>query len=136
MRKSTFAALVAALAASGASGAAAAQSPEGVWRTETSKRGDYVGASMEVRVAPCAGAADRLCGEVVDVFGTDRREVIGQRVLWDLTPDGPGRWSGGKVWVPTRGRNYAARMSLQGGQLTVEGCLAVICESQVWTRVE
>lgn len=116
--------------------AAAAASPEGVWRTEVSQRGAYVGASMDVRIAPCAEASDRLCGVVVEVYGTDRREPLGQRVLWDLAPAGDDTWRGGKVWVLTRDKVYDARMALEGGRLRVEGCVAIACQGQTWTRVQ
>lgn len=127
---------LAAIAILFAGGAARAQSVEGVWRTEPSTSGPYEGAYLDVRVGPCEGAAERVCGAIADVYETDREEVIGRAVLWDMTPDGPGRWTGGRIWVPTRDVVVDATMALEGGSLVVEGCLALVCESQTWTRVQ
>lgn len=111
---------------------AAAQGAEGVWRTARSERG----ASLNVRIGPCAGTADRLCGEIVEVFGSERTDLVGRTMLRDMAPDGPGRWSGGTVWAPDDDRTYRSRMRLTGGGLEVEGCVAVFCRGQVWRRVE
>jgi uncharacterized protein (DUF2147 family) len=109
-----------------------AQGAEGVWRTAPSDSG----ASLNVRIGPCAGAAGRLCGEIVEVFGSDRTDLVGRTMLRDMAPDGPGRWSGGTIWAPDDDRTYRSRMRLTGGDLEVEGCVAVFCRGQVWARVE
>jgi uncharacterized protein (DUF2147 family) len=63
-------------------------------------------------------------------------ENIGKRVVWDMAVDGGGAYSGGKIWEPKRDRTYNSKMQLNGDNLTVKGCVAVICRSQKWTRVK
>lgn len=111
--------------------AALAQSPVGVWRTQPAETGAY----LHVRIGPCAGAGDRVCGVIVEAFGASRDDLPGRAIIRDMAPDGPGRWSGGTIWAPDDDRTYRARMSLQGDALTVEGCVLVICRGQTWTPV-
>ena len=111
---------------------AAAQGATGVWRTAPSERG----ASLNVRIGPCADAADRLCGRIVEVFGSDRTDLVGRTMLRNMAPDGPGRWSGGTIWAPDDDRTYRSRMRLTAAGLEVDGCVAVLCRGQVWRRVE
>lgn len=131
MRRILNAALVAvapALVAGFAPGLALAQSAEGLWRTEPGKSGAW----LDVRIAPCGAA---LCGTIESQHGTDR-DLSGQRIIDAMQPDGPGRWSGGTIWAPDDDKTYRARMSLDGGRLHVEGCVAIICRGQDWTRLD
>jgi uncharacterized protein (DUF2147 family) len=111
---------------------AAAQGAEGVWRTAPSDSG----ASLNVRIGRCGVAVGRLCGEIVEVFGCDRTDLVGRTMLSDMAADGPGRWSGGTIWAPDDDRTYRSRMRLTAAGLEVEGCVAVFCRGQVWRRVE
>jgi uncharacterized protein (DUF2147 family) len=100
-----------------------------LWRTATSERG----ASLEVRIAPCG---ERLCGAIVKAHGTDRTDLVGRAIIRDMAPDGAGRWSGGTIGAPDDEKTYRSRMQLTGAGLEVEGCVAVFCRGQTWTRLE
>jgi uncharacterized protein (DUF2147 family) len=122
--------LLAALALAALPVAAVAQSPEGLWRTQPGDTGAY----LHVRVAPCAGGQGTLCGQIVEAFGATRTDLPGRTIIANMAPDGAGRWSGGTIWAPDDDRTYRSKMSLDGDALTVEGCVAIICRGQTWTR--
>lgn len=112
----------------------------GVWTTE--------GAKSIVRVVPCGAS---VCGTIiaatsskpggstpVDWHNPDPslkgRSVVGVQILTDLHPSGD-RWVDGSIYNPADGRTYAANARLEAdGRLRVEGCVAVLCGSQFWTR--
>lgn len=112
--------------------AAAAQSPEGVWRTEASDSGAY----LHVRIAPCAGGGGTLCGEIVETVGAPPdADLAGRTIIQGMAPSREGRWSGGTIWAPDDDRTYRSNMRLQGDRLRVEGCVLVLCRDQSWTRL-
>ena len=93
----------------------------------------------------------RLVGKVVEILdlkdgpdpactrctGANRGKPIkGLTILWGLAPDGPGRWSGGRVLDPENGKDYKAKLELLDGgrKLGMSGCIAFLCRQQVWLR--
>ena len=102
--------------------------------------GDVVGewaradGKAKVRFAPCGAA---LCGMVVwlkDPAGPGR---IGQRVFYDMKPNGANAWAG-TAFNPEDGKDYTGKMSLEGANLTTADCIlgGWICKSLSWTRVK
>jgi uncharacterized protein (DUF2147 family) len=103
--------------------------------------------SGKVRIAPCPGKPDRMCGVVTwgtkppdskDVHNPDaalrNRLLLGLMVLSDFKPVSPGRWNGGRIYDPTSGKTYASKMAVNAkGALKVEGCILILCEAQTWT---
>lgn len=88
-----------------------------------------------VRFAPCSGGA--LCGTIVWIKpGADTKGKVGQRVFFDMKPDGADAWKG-SAFNPEDDQNYTGKMSLSGGMLTTQGCAmgGMICKSTTWTRV-
>jgi uncharacterized protein (DUF2147 family) len=135
--------LLAALAA--AHPAAAGPDPAvGEWLTEDGM--------ARVAIAPCAGDPAKACGAITwlkdpvghpsrDVKNPDRslrgRPLVGVLVIRDMKPEGPGRWSGGKVYDPETGRGGNGRLkALSRNRLEVSGCMLMICDSETWTRVD
>ena len=113
----------------------------GQWKTDD--------ATAIVLVAPCAPRATTLCGWLnrflvpepaggfQDGKNPDRklrgRKLIGVPVLMGLKPDG-NQWTG-RGYSPKEGRNFNARVRIDNGNLSVRGCVAIICRTVVWTRV-
>jgi uncharacterized protein (DUF2147 family) len=105
-----------------------------------------------VAIAPCSGDPARICGAVSwlkdpvghptrDIHNPDRtlrsRPLIGVLVVRDMKNEGPGRWTGGKVYDPESGKSYAGRLrTVSRNRLEVDGCVLGICDSETWTRVE
>ena len=123
-------ALVAVPAAAWAAGA------DGVWKTQASDAGGY----LEITIGPCADAA-KTCGVVTKAFKAPGTEdpaypYLGKPIIENMTNDGDGRYSGGTVFDPKSGKTYDSKLSLKGGGLDVEGCIAFICEGEMWSRVK
>lgn len=124
--------MIGALALS--AGAAVADPAEGVWKTEPGDSGGY----LHVNVYGCGEA---LCGVIRKAFDAQGQsnasyEHLNKRMLWDMQAEGSGQYADGKIWAPDSGKTYNSKMSLNGNTLTVEGCVAVFCRGQSWTRVQ
>jgi uncharacterized protein (DUF2147 family) len=135
-------ALAAGLSLAAATAAFAADPVEGDWLTQSG--------SAKVRVAPCAGKADRMCGVIVwlrdpanakahDDHNPDpaqrTRAIMGLRMLWGFQPAASGRWTGGKIYDPNSGKTYDSKISVNpDGTLEVDGCIMVLCQAQTWRR--
>ena len=103
---------------------AMAADPTGSWLRDT-------GASR-VRIAKCGTS---LCGTVVWLKEKNTASKVGQRVFFDMMPDGDNRWIG-KAFNPDDGKTYSGKMFLDGDSLTTSGCVigALICKSINWSR--
>ena len=104
---------------------ASAADVNGTWLRETGL--------SQVKFAPCGGGA--LCGTLAWIKpGTDTKGKVGQRVFYDMKPDGDG-WKG-TAFNPEDGQTYTGKMSLSGSTLTTQGCAmgGMICKSTTWTR--
>lgn len=119
----------------------AADPVEGEWLTQ--------GGSGKVRIAPCAGNPDRLCGVITWLRGADAkaldtnnpeprlrsRPLIGLAMIHGFKRAAPGRWTGGKIYDPGGGKTYDSKISINpNGTLKVEGCILVVCQAQTWRR--
>ncbi|MCR9087533.1 MAG: DUF2147 domain-containing protein [Rhodobacteraceae bacterium] len=122
-----------ALVFAGAASAAHTDPVYGLWQTQPGDDGAY----GQVEIAACGPA---ICGTLVRGFDAEGRQgssdAIGRKIVWDMTPQGGGSYGGGKIWAPDRDKTYSSKMTLDGTRLKVSGCVAVLCRSQVWTRVQ
>ncbi len=123
-------------------GSAAADPVHGEWLTPDG--------SGKIRIAPCPGKADRVCGAIswlknpADAKATDQnnpdptlktRPILGLPMIRDFKAAGPGRWTGGKIYDPNSGRTYDSKLSVNpNGTLKVEGCVLMVCQAQTWRR--
>lgn len=108
---------------------------EGVWQTEAS---EDTGGYLHVQVARCE---DLLCGTIFKAFGQDDQESadykhLGKLMITGMNIKGNGKYAKGKIWAPDKDKVYKSKMKLEGNKLSVSGCVAFICRSQVWTRVK
>lgn len=120
----------------GLTGMASADPVTGIWKTAEGEEGGY----LHVSIAPCGSA---ICGTINTAFDANGNmspeyENLGKQLIWDMTADGGGAYSGGKIWAPDADKTYNSKMSLNGNILTVKGCVAggLICRGQDWTRVK
>jgi len=89
--------------------------------------------TAKVKFEPCD---DSLCGVIVWLKpGAETKAQLGQRVFFDVKPDGAGAWTGKAVSVDG-GKTFSGQMAVSGPALTISGCLigGFICKSAVWTR--
>jgi uncharacterized protein (DUF2147 family) len=104
---------------------AAAQDVSGIWQRDS-------GASR-VRFAKCGEA---MCGTLAWLKDAGGPAKVGQRIFYDMKPNGPGKWSG-SAFNPEDGKTYSGTMTLSGSNLTTSGCVmgGLICRSVKWSRV-
>ncbi len=119
---------------------AGAPDPTGRWVLPSGK--------VRVEISHCGGA---ICARIIETAaatsGSVRRDeknpdpslrarpLVGVEVLHGLVPKGA-EWSGGWIYNPGDGRRYDARAVMKGDdRLQVQGCVAILCKAQVWTRV-
>jgi uncharacterized protein (DUF2147 family) len=122
--------------------AAGANDPAGIWLTQA---GD-----AKIRISRCG---DALCGNVVwlrepidratgrpqvDDKNEDaslrQRPIIGLPLFLGMKAVAAQRWSG-QIYNADNGRTYASTVTLQGPErLEVQGCVAVFCGSETWSR--
>ncbi len=106
------------------SGAAFAADVNGEWL-----RADGV---TKVRFSPCGAA---VCGAVSWLKDQNGPAKVGQKVFFDMKPNGENSWAG-KAFNPDDGKEYSGKMTLSGDLLTTSGCVfgGLICKSYNWTR--
>ena len=145
MRASTFLAGLAAGLLPSVAGAGEGPTPAGLWRTE--------GGWATVRIGPCSGTSERLCGWITSLKepsdprgrpkrdtanvdpGLRNRAIVGMPFITNFRAVGSGRWTGGRIYNPGDGKTYASNLALKAdGTLKVNGCVLVICKAQTWTR--
>ncbi len=104
-----------------------------------------------VTIGPCGGReAGRLCGRIttflkrpptanpVDGKNPDPalrgRPILGLAVLSGFTDQGKD-WRG-RIYDPRSGKSYKSILTRNGdGTLKVQGCVAFLCQTQVWRPV-
>ena len=84
--------------------------------------------------APC-GSSSTICGNVVWLKpGAETKVKLGQRLFFDMHPDGANAWTGKADFD---GSVYIGKMSIEGTNLSTSGCImsGLFCKSASWTRV-
>ena len=120
-----------ALVLAGAGAALAADPVEGVWKTEVDD-----GAYAHIAITPCGADICGTIAKALDASGPNASENVGKRIVWDMTPEGSGKYGSGKIWRPSNDKVYRSKMALNGNTLKVSGCIGPICLGQTWTRVQ
>ncbi len=116
-----------------AASAAFADPVEGVWKTQPGDDGNY----GLVTISPCGAEICGVLGQGYDAGGNKIASPnIGKQMIWGMKAQGDGAYKGGKIWAPDRDKTYNSKMTLNGNQLKVEGCVLGICRGQTWTRVK
>jgi uncharacterized protein (DUF2147 family) len=80
---------------------------------------------------------DAICGNIAWLRpGADTKAKIGQRLFFDMRPDGANSWTG-KAVNPDSGSIYSGKMSVEGSTLSTSGCIVggLVCKSANWRRV-
>ena len=116
---------------------ASADVVSGVFQTEPGDTGGF----LHVQMGPCGGNPALTCGTILRAYSADgsqnnEYEHLGKPIVWDMEDRGNGNFGNGKIWAPDRDKTYNSKMQLNGGNLTVEGCVAFICRGQAWQRFQ
>lgn len=121
---------LAAVAAMSLAAPALADPVAGTWKTEVDD-GHYA----HIKIAPCGA---QICGTIAKAFdanGPIKSENIGKPIVWDMQPQGGGKYKNGKIWQPSTGKVFNSKMALSGNALKVSGCVGPLCKAQTWSRV-
>jgi len=124
----------------------AQNSPVGRWKTiddstgkpksvvEIYETADGTLAGRVVAVLDLKNGPNPLCTECEGP--NQGKPIRGLVILWGLKPNGANRWSHGRVLDPENGRDYKAKLELQGGgnRLAMSGCISFLCRQQIWIR--
>jgi len=107
---------------------------EGVWKTAKDDNGNF----GHIKVSMCGA---KICGVLVKSFDSSGAPLAsdndGKRIIWDMVPEGGGKYGSGKVWSPDRDKTYSSKMTLKGASLAIKGCVMGICRSGgKWSRVK
>ena len=113
----------------------------GVWLMENGK--------VTVRISPCG---PNLCGTIVALAkplnkqgkpkvdkenpneSLRNRPIIGLTILSNMAPQSDNKWAG-TIYNADDGRTYSSYMKLVGDHMKVKGCVAFICKSMDFTRI-
>lgn len=106
----------------------------GLWKTEAGDSGGW----LRVQIEPCG---NKICGTIAAAINSDGAviedyEHTGKEMIAGMVESGPGSYAKGTIWAPDKDKTYKAKLNLaDNGKLIVKGCVAFICRSQTWTRV-
>jgi uncharacterized protein (DUF2147 family) len=89
--------------------------------------------SAKLRFSACGG--DAVCGFLAWKKEPDGPAKIGQKLFFDMKPNGENAWAG-SAFNPNDGQRYTAKLTLSGNHLITAGCVlgGFICKSFDWTR--
>jgi uncharacterized protein (DUF2147 family) len=111
---------------------AAAQEVRGLFQTAPNDDGN-VG---HVEFYDCDGLT---CGRLVRSFDAGGTPIqspnAGKNIVWDMEDQGDGSFGKGRIWDPGADKTYRSKMTLDGDQLKVSGCIGPICRANTWIRV-
>lgn len=122
-----------------------AQSVIGTWKTMDDKTGNV---KSHVTISNIDG---KLTGKVVKLINPkgyncieckgDKKDqpIIGMEILWGLSSDGIGKWSGGKIMDPENGKTYKCNIQLKDDhELNVRGYIgfSLLGRTQTWQRLK
>ena len=123
-----------------------AQSPVGTWKTiddETKQAKSYVEIFEKdgklygkVTKILTKGKEDAKCTDCSGAL--KNKPILGMQILSGLKKDGK-EWNGGKIIDPNSGKEYKAKMSLNGNdKLDVRGFIGIslVGRTQTWQRVK
>ena len=123
-----------------------AQSPIGTWKTiddETKQAKSYVEIFEKdgklygkVTKILTKGKENAVCSDCSGAL--KNKPILGMQILSGLKKDGK-EWNGGKILDPNSGKEYKAKMSLNGNdKLDVRGFIGIslVGRTQTWQRVK
>lgn len=109
---------------------------DGVWRTESDKKGGY----LYVKIEPCASNKALTCGMISEAFNASGKDPaypnLGKPIVMGMEAEASGGYSGGTIWDPESNKTYKSKMTINGNTMTIKGCIGPICSGQKWTKIK
>ena len=106
----------------------------GTWPTDPARKDQ----TAHIGIPECGA---HFCGTIQSAYNTAGQQVqtpnVGRRLFWNVEAVGGGAYDNGRVYVPLLGVEARAKMRLlDSNRLQVIACKAMVCDGQVWTRVQ
>ncbi|WP_201587035.1 DUF2147 domain-containing protein [Psychrobacter jeotgali] len=75
-----------------------------------------------------------LTGTLVDTNSATGKKHVGMKVIKGLKADGSGKYSGGTITDPEKGKDYRMTAQLNGNTLNLKGYIGPFSRSQEWKK--
>ena len=75
-----------------------------------------------------------LTGTLIAANTAKGKKHVGTTVIKGLKSDGNGKYSGGTITDPAKGKDYRMTASLNGNSLNIKGYIGPFSRSQVWKK--
>ncbi|WP_296244377.1 MULTISPECIES: DUF2147 domain-containing protein [unclassified Psychrobacter] len=75
-----------------------------------------------------------LTGKLIDTNSAKGKKHIGTTIIKGLKADGGGKYSGGTITDPEKGKDYRMTANLSGNTLKLKGYIGPFSRSQTWQK--
>ncbi|MAE39481.1 MAG: DUF2147 domain-containing protein [Psychrobacter sp.] len=75
-----------------------------------------------------------LTGKLIDTNSAKGKKHVGMTIISGLKADGGGKYSGGTITDPEKGKDYRMTASLNGNSLKLKGYIGPFSRSQTWKK--
>ncbi|WP_296237226.1 DUF2147 domain-containing protein [Psychrobacter sp. UBA5136] len=75
-----------------------------------------------------------LTGKLIDTNSAKGKKHIGTTIIKGLKADGGGKYSGGTITDPEKGKDYRMTANLSGNSLKLKGYIGPFSRSQTWKK--
>ena len=75
-----------------------------------------------------------LTGKLIAGSTAKAKQYVGTTVIRNLKADGGGKYSGGTITDPAKGKDYRMTANLEGNTLKLKGYIGPIFRSQEWKK--
>ena len=75
-----------------------------------------------------------LTGKLIDTNSAKGKKHIGTTIIKGLKADGGGKYSGGTITDPEKGKDYRMTANLSGSTLKLKGYIGPFSRSQTWKK--
>lgn len=75
-----------------------------------------------------------LTGKLIDTNSAKGKKHVGMTIIKGLKADGGGKYSGGTITDPEKGKDYRMTANLSGNTLKLKGYIGPFSRSQEWKK--
>lgn len=75
-----------------------------------------------------------LTGKLISTTSEKGKKHVGMTIISGLKADGNGKYSGGKITDPEKGKDYRMTANLSGSTLNLKGYIGPFSRSQTWKK--
>ena len=75
-----------------------------------------------------------MTGKLVSTVSSKGQKHVGKTIIKGLKADGGGKYSGGTITDPEKGKDYRMTANLSGSTLDLKGYIGPFSRSQTWKK--